>query len=52
MTIEELKNFLQKLVNEGKGDYQIRSCEFENHIPTIKYFEGIDDENKELWYSA
>lgn len=51
MTVEELNEFLQRLVEEGKGSYQLRSAEFENHIPTKDYF-SIDDENKLLWYEA
>ena len=51
MTVEELKDLLQKLVDEGKGDYTLRSVEFENHIPTEDYF-TVDDENKTLWYDG
>ena len=51
LTIEDLKNLLQKFIDEGKGHYQVRSAEFEYHIPTKDFF-AIDDENKLLWYSA
>ena len=51
MTVEELKEFLQRLVNEGKGSYQVKSSEFEHHEITEDYFH-VDDENKLLWYEA
>lgn len=51
MTVEELKVLLQKLVDEGKGSYQLRSSEFESHVVTEDYFH-VDDENKAFWYEA
>ena len=51
LTVSELAEFLQKLVTAGKGDYRIRSAEFECHTVTINDFDGIDDENMELWYT-
>ena len=51
MTVKELKDHLQKLVEEGKGNYQVRSVEFESHIPTEDYF-TVDDETETLWYEA
>lgn len=51
MTVEELKNLLQTLIEEGKGSYQVRSSEFEFHTPDENYFH-VDDENKCLWYEA
>lgn len=51
MTVEELRDLLQKLVDEGKGGYQVRSVEFENHMPTKDYF-CVDDENQTLWYDS
>lgn len=51
ITVEELKNLLQKLVDGGKGDYKVRSSEFEYHTITLDYFHA-DDDNKVLWYEA
>ena len=51
MTVEELRDLLQKLVDDGKGDYQVRSSEFEYHEITADYFHE-DDENKTFWYEA
>lgn len=51
MTVRELKMLLQKAVDEGKGDYQVKSSEFEYHDIT-EDFSHIDDDNKLLWYEA
>lgn len=51
LTVEELKDHLQKMVDEGKGNYQVKSSEFENHEITEDYFTA-DDENEILWYDA
>ena len=51
LTVEELKDLLQKMVDEGKGDYQVRSVEFESHEITEEYF-NADDDNEILWYDA
>ena len=51
MTVEELKDLLQKAIDDGKGDYNIRSSEFEYHEITEDYFH-VDDENKVFWYEA
>lgn len=51
ITVEELITLLQKLVDEGKGDYKVRSSEYEYHTITPDYFHA-DDDNKVLWYEA
>lgn len=51
MTVKELSDLLQKLIADGKGNYQIRSAEFENHIPTKENF-FVDDKNQTFWYEA
>lgn len=51
LTVAELADFLQKLVAAGKGDYRLRSAEYEYHMITINDFDGVDDDHKELWYS-
>lgn len=51
MTVEELLSLLQKAVDEGKGDYIVKSSEYEYHDITEGYFH-LDDENKVFWYEA
>lgn len=51
MTVEELLLLLQKAVDEGKGDYIVKSSEFEYHNVTEDFFH-LDDENKFFWYEA
>jgi hypothetical protein len=51
MTVEEVLSLLQKAVDEGKGDYIVKSSEFEFHDIAEDFFH-LDDENKVLWYEA
>ena len=51
LTVTELSALLQKAISEGKGDYQVRSSEFEYHDITEDHFH-LDDENKTFWYEA
>lgn len=51
MTVKDLHDLLQKMIEEGKGDYVVKSSEYECHDITEDYFHD-DDENKVFWYEA
>ena len=51
MTVEELKNLLQKMVDDGKGDYQVRLAENEYHKTDEEDF-GIDDKCETFWIQS
>ena len=48
MTVEELKDLLQKMVDDGKGNYQVRLAENEYHKTDEEDF-GVDDKHETFW---
>lgn len=48
MTVKDLNKLLQKMIEDGKGDYQVKLAENEYHETDENDF-GIDDKHESFW---